>query len=72
LNPYGAVSIELGGTMRHFGVNAYPEDFRVPFSNYNYGDKELIPGLWYCDDIYNRHKDYDKVIERLLKKNRYR
>jgi len=70
VNIDGVVSIEGGGTMRHFGVDAYPEDFREPFSNYDYGNKELVPGLWYYDDRYNRDNNYDKVIDGMLRRNR--
>jgi len=69
ININGVVSIEMGGTMRHFGVKAYlPEDLNQPSSNY--GDKEMFPGLWYYDDRYNREKDYDKVVEKLLQKRK--
>jgi len=63
----GIVTISAGGTMWHFGVRAYPECFKP---SYNDKEKELVPGLWYYDDRYNRYKDYDKDIERLLQKRR--
>ncbi len=67
----GAVWIELGWTMRHFGVSAATEDFlRQSSSNRSYGNRELVPGLWYYDDEYNRDKDYDETIDRLLKRRR--
>jgi hypothetical protein len=70
VNIDGVISIEGGGTMRHFGLNAYPENFREPFSNYDYGHKELVPGLWYYDDTYKRDKDYGKVIDGVLRGRR--
>ncbi len=64
----GVVSIEFGGTMRHLGVKAYPEDYKEPFSNYDHGDKELVPGLWYYDDTFNRQEDYGEKIDRMLRR----
>ncbi|MHC4509291.1 MAG: hypothetical protein ACYTAO_10100 [Planctomycetota bacterium] len=69
----GAVWIELGDTMRHFGITARTEDFlNRSSSDHSYGDRELVPGLWYRDDRYNRRTDYDKVVEKLLQRNKYR
>ena len=65
----GLVSIEMTGALEvHFGICAYPEDFKVPFKGFEYGDKELIPGLWYYDDGYRDNPEYDKKIEALIQK----
>jgi hypothetical protein len=67
----GAVWIELGWTMRHFGVSAATEDLlSQSSSNRSYGNRELVPGLWYYDDEYNRDKDYDETIDHMLKRRR--
>ena len=66
----GVVSIQGGGTMRHFGVDAYPKDFTAPSSNFDYGNRELVPGLWYYDDLYNRKENYDKTIGAMLRRRR--
>jgi len=70
----GGASIELGGTWRHFGVLAYHEDSAKPSSSSHSfpENRELVPGLWYYDDLYNRDKNYDKVVEKLLRKNKTR
>jgi len=60
--------IGIHGGMNRFGVHAYPEDFKVPFKGFEYGDKELIPGLWYYDEDYLHNPEYDKRIEALMKK----
>ena len=39
--------VEMYGGLYHCGVRAYPKDFEPPYSNYKYGDKKLIDGLWY-------------------------
>jgi hypothetical protein len=67
----GSVWIELGTTMRHFGVSAGTEDsLSQSSSNRPYGNRELVPGLWYYDDAYNRNKNYDETIDQMLKRRR--
>ena len=72
LSPNEMVSVEFGGTMRHFGVQAYPEDCRKPSENSLDNEIELVPGLRYYDDEFNRQKDYDEIVEELLRKNKTR
>jgi hypothetical protein len=64
------VRLEMAGGTNHFGVRAYPENFQKPFSNFEYGDKELIPGLWYYDDGYNHNPEYGKKIEDLIQQHK--
>jgi len=64
----GNLRLEMHGGTDHFGVRAYPKDFRKPFPSYEYADKELIPGLWYYDDGYNHNPEYDKKIDDLIQK----
>jgi hypothetical protein len=69
-NTNGSVRVEMLGGLDHVGVMAYPEDFKEPWPNFKYGDKELIPGLWYYDDLYEGDPKYDEKIEALLKKRK--
>jgi hypothetical protein len=46
----GTILIELLGGLGHVGVIAYPKDFKPPYKDFKYGDKELVPGLWYYED----------------------
>lgn len=55
--------------MSHFGVNIYPEDFKEPERNFKYGDRELLPGLWYYDEGYLRNPEFDKTIEKLIEEH---
>jgi hypothetical protein len=71
VHSYGYLVIVLHGGMDHFGVHIYPEDFNSPSRFFKYGDRKIIDGLWYLDEDY-RFKDYDKRIDALLKKNKYR
>ena len=67
----GCVSISFGNTFWHFGVRAYPKDFQGPLPSGVYGDRELIPGLWYYDELYESNPNYGKEIDKLVKKNKY-
>lgn len=70
IDPKGCVKIELYGGLDHYGVNAYTEDFKPPVSNFYYGGRELVPGLWYYDDGYENNPEYDKTIEALIQKKK--
>jgi hypothetical protein len=60
----GYLQVEMHGGMDHFGVRIYPADFNAPEPSqyFHYGDRELIPGLWYYDDIYRTDRGYDKQV----------
>ena len=62
--------IEMMGGMHHFGIYAYPENFKKPSDYFRYGDKELIEGLWYHDDGYQEITDYEVIIESLRPENK--
>jgi hypothetical protein len=73
----GCLTVEMHGgwdhikrEMNHFGVNIYPEDFEEPERNFKYGDRELLPGLWYYDEGYLRNPEYDKWIEGLIEEHK--
>lgn len=63
------VRLEMAGTVDHFGVHAYPEDYEPPREGFRYGDKQLVPGLWYYDDGC-ADPEYDAKIDALLKKRK--
>lgn len=62
--------IGIRAGMSHIGVYAYPEDFKAPYEKFKYGDKQIIPGLWYFDEDYQFKPEYDRKIEKLLHKGR--
>jgi len=69
----GYLTLEMHGGMDHFGVRIYPEDFNEPEEpggNFKYGDRELLPGLWYYDDGYLHNPEYDKRIDELIKEHK--
>jgi len=69
----GYLILEMHGGMDHFGVQIYPEDFKEPEEpggNFKYGDRELLPGLWYYDEGYHYGpEEYDKRINELIAEN---
>jgi hypothetical protein len=70
VNYDGYLRMEMHGGMDHFGVLIYPVDFKKPYNSFEYGDKELLPGLWYYDDGYLHNPEYDKRIDELIKKHK--
>lgn len=63
----GRIMIEMMGGMDHYGVSVYREDYSGEhFAGFRYGDRELVPGLWYYDDGYDENPRYDKKVEALL------
>lgn len=69
-NDTGRVMLEMLGGLGHFGVEAYVEDYKKPHVGFEYGDRELIPGLWYYDDGYRGHPEYEKRIKALMQKGK--
>ena len=62
------LNIEMHGGFDHFGVFAYPEDFKEPSPGFYHGDRKLIDGLWYHDEEYNYNKEYGRRIDGWLKR----
>jgi hypothetical protein len=71
INEDGRVVLSVSfGRLGDFGLYAYPEDYKKPFERFQYGDRELIDGLWYYDQGYVHNPGYDKRIEALLRKKK--
>jgi hypothetical protein len=68
-NNSGRVRLEMMGGLVHFGIEAHTEDYQMP-SFGKFGDKELIPRLWYYDDGYIGHPEYEKRIEKLMQRGK--
>jgi hypothetical protein len=66
----GRVVVAMMGGLDHFGVYAYPEDYKKPpFDDFRFGDMKLIEGLWYYDDGYDaRPEDWQERIDALKPK----
>jgi hypothetical protein len=65
----GQVKIEMFVGWYPLGVQVYPEGFPNYPPPFKYGDRQLLPGLWYYDDGYSSNPDeYDKRIDHILEK----
>jgi hypothetical protein len=69
-NDSGRVIIPIFRGFDHFGVTAYTEEYMESGPKHKYGDRELIPGLWYYDDGYIDDPEYDKEIDKLIEKHK--
>lgn len=66
LDASGIVTIELFG-FPSYGVIALPEGYRQS-PHYQPGPVQLIPGLWYYDEDYDRNPEYKRRIDALIEK----
>jgi len=65
------IMVEMMGGLDHFGVDVYVEGFDgTRFAGFKYGDKELVPGLWYYDDGYDENRRYGRKIDALLENSK--
>ena len=66
----GYLSVEMAGGFDHFGVIAYPENFKQPYASFHYGDRKIVDGLWYYDDDYIDNPSYDKKVDKWMRKQK--
>ena len=66
----GRVVLGMGGGFVNIAFFAYPENYKVPYRNFVYGDKKIIDGLWYHDAEYEGSPEYQKRIEDLIQKGK--
>jgi hypothetical protein len=66
----GYLTLEMEAGMSHFGVWIYPADYKPPSRKFKYGNRELLPGLWYYDDGYIDNPEYDKRIDELIEEHK--
>lgn len=72
INFNGYVVLQMKEGVIGFGAKIFPEGFKAPRSPYfSYGNKELLPGLWYYDEKYHPNPQYDKIIDYIIKKGKY-
>ncbi len=78
LKPYGTLInfngytvVQMKEGLVGFGVKIYPEGFKPPPFPFEYGDRELIPGLWYFDEKYDTDPEYDKRVNAIIRKGRW-
>ena len=72
INFNGYVVLQMKVGTEYFGVKIYPEGFKVPGRRYfSYGNRELLPGLWYYDYGYRYDPEYNKKIDRIIKEGKW-
>jgi len=71
INFTGYLFLEMQGGVTGFGVRIYPEGFKAPSRYFSYGDRELLPGLWYYDYGYYRDPEYNKRIDEIIKNGKW-
>lgn len=71
INFTGYLFLEMQGGVTGFGVRIYPEGFKAPSRYFSYGDRELLPGLWYYDYGYRHNPQYDKRIESVIQNGKW-
>ena len=71
INFTGYLFLEMQGGVTGFGVRIYPEVFKAPSRYFSYGDRELLPGLWYYDYGYRHIPQYDKRIETIIQNGKW-
>lgn len=63
----GRVCLEMFG-YPSYGVVAFPKNYQI--GDYHLGDVELIPGLWYYDEDYQRYADRREDIDSMVERGR--
>jgi hypothetical protein len=72
INFNGYVVLQMKEGVIGYGVKIFPEGFKAPRSHYfSYGNRELLPGLWYYDEEYRYIPQYDKTIDSIIQKGKY-
>ncbi len=71
INFNGYVVLQMQGGIADFGVRIYPEGFKAPRRYFSYGNRELLPGLWYYDYGYRHNPEYDKRIESVIQNGKW-
>jgi hypothetical protein len=70
IRPDMRIEVGMSGGIYHYGVTAYPENYKKPSDDFKFGDRELLPGLWYYDDGYHEYPEFGKKIDELIEKHK--
>ena len=65
----GRVVVGMAAGLSNISAIAYPDGYREGSAGFHYGDRELIPNLWYCDMEYQRKPDHDEVVDEILRRH---
>ena len=71
INFSGYVVLQMQESVtKRFGVRIYPEGFKTRSHYFSYGNKQLLPGLWYYDIDYHNNPQYDKTVDYIIQKGK--
>ena len=71
INFAGYLFLEMQGGVTGFGVRIYPEGFKARNRYFSYGNRELLPGLWYYDYGYSHDPEYNKRIDEIMQEGKW-
>jgi hypothetical protein len=72
INFNGYVVVQMEEGIIGFGVKIYPEGYnKAPNRYFGYGNRELLPGLWYFDGKYDQIPGYGKKIDEIIKTGKW-
>ena len=71
INRNGYVVLQMEEGIIGFGVKIYPAGFKAPHADFNYGNRQLLPGLWYYDDEYDNDPEYERKVNELIEKGKW-
>jgi hypothetical protein len=66
INLNGYIVLHMQEGLSNYGIKIYPEDFSRPSGNFRFGNRELLPGLWYYDYRYRQDPAYNEKISEIL------
>lgn len=72
INFEGYVVLQMEEGIVGFGVKIYPKGYnKPPNRSFGYGNRELLPGLWYFDNKYDQIPGYGKKIDEVIQTGRW-
>jgi len=71
INFNGYVVLHMHEGLATFGVKIYPEGFSRSRRYFSYGNRELLPGLWYYDGKYNHDPEYNERIDKIMQEGKW-
>jgi hypothetical protein len=72
INFDGYVVLQMEEGIMGFGVKIYPEGYKkTPNRYFAYGNRVLLPGLWYFDSKYGQIPGYGKKIDEVIKTGKW-
>lgn len=71
INLNGYIVLHMQEGLSNYGVKIYPEGFSRPSRDFRFGNRELLPGLWYYDYRYGHDPQYNSIIDQILQTGKW-